>query len=377
MAEDSTFRGTIAIQDVVLPVYRQASYEKFATRVDGRLSILTGRTDDATGVVTATAIEGADYTAVNLRRYLPLPATLMWQPGVVEWLAECRPEVLIASGNVRLLSTHRARRWARRQGIPVLGWGLGTMMLASGLEWIRRPLRNRFYRGFDGIVAYSSRARDEYERAGVAPERIFVVHNCIAPRPTEPAPERPATFVERPRVLFVGRVYAGKRLDLIVDAVARFPKESRPVIEIVGDGPHRDDIEAYAASKLDDDDIVFSGKLFGAELTAAFDRADLFVLPGLGGLAIQEAMARALPVIVGEADGTQDDLVRPGNGWPFVPPTADHLHELIAEAFEDPARLRRMGLESYRIVSEELNLDQMIVELVDASNRIREMGVAG
>ena len=134
MAEDSTFRGTIAIQDVVLPVYRQAIYEKFATRVDGRLSILTGRTDDATGVVTATAIEGADYTAVNLRRYLPLPATLMWQPGVVEWLAECRPEVLIASGNVRLLSTHRARRWARRQGIPVLGWGLGTMMLASGLN---------------------------------------------------------------------------------------------------------------------------------------------------------------------------------------------------------------------------------------------------
>jgi len=377
MAEDATFRGTIAIQDVVLPVYRQAIYEKFAKRVDGRLSILTGRTDDATGVVTATAIEGADYTAVNLRRYLPSPATLMWQPGVVEWLAECRPEVLIASGNVRLLSTHRARRWARRRGIPVLGWGLGTMMLASGLEWIRRPLRNRFYRGFDGIVAYSSRARDEYERAGVAPERIFVVHNCIAPRPTEPAPERPATFVERPRVLFVGRMYAGKRLDLIVDAVARFPKESRPVIEIVGDGPNRNDIEAYAASKLDDDDIVFSGKLFGAELTAAFDRADLFVLPGLGGLAIQEAMARALPVIVGEADGTQDDLVRPGNGWSFVPPTADHLHELIAEAFEDPARLRRMGLESYRIVSEELNLDQMIVELVDASNRIREMGIAG
>ncbi len=376
MVDEAIFRGTIAIQDVVLPVYRRSIYEKLATRVDGRLSILTGRSDDETGVVTTTAIEGADYTPVDARRYLPSPATLIWQPGVVEWLAERSPDVFIASGNVRILSTHRARRWARKRGIPVLGWGLGTMMLASGFEWARRPLRNRFYQGFDGIVAYSSRARNEYEAAGVPADRIFVVHNCIAPRPTEPAPARPSSFVDRPRILFVGRVYSGKRLDLMIDAVARFPKEDRPVIEIVGEGPDRDDVAAYAASKLDSEDIVFSGKLFGKELTAAFDRADLFVLPGLGGLAIQEAMARALPVIVGEADGTQDDLVRPENGWLFDPPTVDHLHHLISEAFSDVSRLRRMGDESYRIVYEELNLDQMIVELVDAANRIREMGIS-
>ena len=374
MAEDATFRGTIAIQDVLLPVYRQEIYEKFATRVDGRLSILTGRSDDGLGVVTATAIKGADYTPVNARRFLPSPATLIWQPGVVDWLNECSPDVFIASGNVRVLSTHRARRWARSRGIPVLGWGLGTMMLASGLEWLRRPLRNRFYQGFDGIIAYSSRARDEYEAAGVPADRIYTVHNCIAPRPPEPCPRRPETFVERPRVLFVGRVYLGKRLDLLIDAVSRMAPGERPVIEIVGDGPDFDEIAAYAETKLDADDIVFSGKLFGDDLNAAFDRADLFVLPGLGGLAIQEAMARGLPVIVGEADGTQDDLVRPENGWIFAPPTVDHLYDLMSDALSDVARLRRMGEESYRIVSEELNLDQMIIELVDAANRMRELG---
>lgn len=377
MSEEAKFRGTIAIQDVVLPVYRRAIYEKLGTRVDGRLSILTGKSDDDSGVVTATAIEGADYTPVDARRYLPSPATMIWQPGVVEWLSECDPDVFIASGNVRILSTHRARRWARKRGIPVLGWGLGTMMLANGLEWLRRPMRNRFYRGFDGIVAYSSRARNEYEAAGVPAERIFVVHNCIAPRPTEPAPERPSVLSDRPRILFVGRVYAGKRLDLLIDSVARIPANDRPVIEVVGDGPDRAAIEDEAAAKLDAGDIVFSGKLFGEELVAAFDRADLFVLPGLGGLAIQEAMARGLPVIVGEADGTQDDLVRPENGWLFDPPTVDHLHGLIVEAFSDVPRLRRMGDESYRIVSEELNLDQMIVELVEAANRIRDMGTVG
>ena len=45
--------------------------------------------------------------------------------------------------------------------------------------------------------------------------------------------------------------------------------------------------------------------------TAHFAGADLFVLPGTGGLAVQEAMSYALPVIVAKGDGTQEDLVRP------------------------------------------------------------------
>ena len=63
----------------------------------------------------------------------------------------------------------------------------------------------------------------------------------------------------------------------------------------------------------------FPGDQRGADLQPYFAAADLFVLPGTGGLAVQEAMAAGLPVIVAEGDGTQDDLVRPDNGWQ-VPP---------------------------------------------------------
>ena len=37
--------------------------------------------------------------------------------------------------------------------------------------------------------------------------------------------------------------------------------------------------------------------------------SNIFVLPGTGGLAINEAMAYGLPVICSEADGTEKDLV--------------------------------------------------------------------
>ncbi len=370
MSTNKTFQGDIAIQDLRLPVYRRAIYEQLVRQVEGRVSVLTGTDDNQTGMVTAHEITGADYTPVPTRRILKGPAMVLWQEGVTAWLRERCPDVFIASGNVRILSTRRARRWARRSGVPVLGWGLGTMMIAQGLEWLRAPLRNAFYRGFDGIVAYSTRARDQYIEAGVPADRVFVVHNCIAPRPATPPPSRPDGFGDRPRLIFVGRVYPGKRVDLIIDALARFDVAERPTLEVVGSGPAVEALETQAQERLDPGDVVFSGSLFGDALRDAFDRADLFVMPGLGGLAVQEAMARGLPVVVGESDGTQDDLVRPDNGWILSSPDVDALEGILRDAVADPRRLRSMGEESYRIARDELNLEKMIEELVDACSRI-------
>lgn len=377
MSNNLIFRGDIAIHDLRLPVYRRTMFEQLVRQVDGRVSVLTGTHDNETGMATATEILGADYVTVPTSRLLGGPAVLYWQHGVTDWLRRCSPDVVISAGNARIISTLGARRWARRSGIPVLGWGLGTMMIARGLEWMRTPLRNAFYRGYDGIIAYSTRARDQYVEAGVPEDRVFVVHNCIAPRPTSPPPARSERFEHRPRLVFVGRVYPGKRVDLILEALARFAPAERPVLEVVGTGPSIPELEAEAQASLSPGDVVFSGALFGDDLREAFDRADLFVMPGLGGLAVQEAMARGLPVVVGESDGTQDDLVRPENGWILQSPDVDRLEGILRDAVSDSQRLRAMGQESFRIAHDELNLERMIDEMVDACQRIVEIRRGG
>jgi glycosyltransferase involved in cell wall biosynthesis len=44
------------------------------------------------------------------------------------------------------------------------------------------------------------------------------------------------------------------------------------------------------------------------------------------------------------------------------------LRETLREALSDPARLRAMGAESYRIVAEEINLEKMVAAFVGALN---------
>jgi glycosyltransferase involved in cell wall biosynthesis len=139
-----------------------------------------------------------------------------------------------------------------------------------------------------------------------------------------------------------------------------------PRLLIVGDGPQRARLESLAKEAYPSAEFI--GARHGAELKPYFTEADLFVLPGTGGLAVQEAMSYGLPIIVAQGDGTQDDLVRAGNGWQIPPDNFNALVSTMKNALSDITRLRKMGEESYRIVAEEINIQKMVEVFVRALN---------
>ncbi len=192
-----------------------------------------------------------------------------------------------------------------------------------------------------------------------------MAHNAVAPAPITKPDDRPWT-ADRLTILFVGRLQARKRIDSLLRACAEMPDAPRLVI--VGDGPEREKLEATAKQVYPSAEFI--GARHGDELKPYFAGADLFVLPGTGGLAVQEAMSHGLPVIVAKGDGTQDDLVRAENGWQIPPGDYDALVSTMREALSDVRRLRKMGAESYRIVSQEINLEKMVEAFVKALNSV-------
>ena len=279
---------------------------------------------------------------------------LCHQKGIVNWLEEWQPDSLIVEANPRNISTPSAVRWMHARGKRVIGWGLGAPK-QSGI-WAR------FIHQFDAMLTYSQRGAEEYAALGFPREKIFVAHNSVSPAPTSNL--QPSTSNIQPTLLFVGRLQARKKLDSLLRACAEM--ESKPRLIIVGDGPERTALEALAKDVYPA--AEFAGEKHGAEVKPYFAEADLFVLPGTGGLAIQEAMSYGLPVIVAKGDGTQDDLVREGNGWQIQPDDYGALVAAMKNALSDPARLRRMGAESFRIVSEEINIQKMADAFVNALN---------
>lgn len=359
------FSGKLALLQRVLPNYRVPFFELLNYACEGGMSLFTGLPRPSEGITSTDKIRISYYRQGRNIHLFGGALYLCYQRGLIDWLKEWNPDTLIVEANPRYLSTPSAIRWMHEQGKPVIGWGLGSPPVSS----FRERGRLAFLRQFDAMICYSQRGADEYARQGFPLDNLFVARNSVSPAPTWPMPERPKTFSGKPSILFVGRLQFRKNVDLLLGACAEM--ESQPRLVIVGDGPERDTLEALAKEIYPSAEFV--GAKHGAELKSYFTTADLFVLPGTGGLAVQEAMSYGLPIIVAQGDGTQDDLVRKENGWQIPPPSGDFdaLVSTMEDALSDVTRLREMGKESYRIVAEEINIEKMVETFVEALNSLR------
>ncbi len=351
----------LGLQQRVLPEYRAPFFDALASACENGLCVYAGHGRTVESIAPTTNLRVANYTQANNLHILHGSFYTCVQTNLMQWIEEWQPEVLIVEANPRYLSTPQAIRWMHARKRPVIGWGLGAPR-AHGLH---EALRYRFLQSLDAVIAYSQTGAEQYRGIGCKVAKVFVAPNAVTPRPVNPALERPAKFKDgRATVVFVGRLQKRKKVDLLLQACALLPETLRPRLVIVGDGPERDELQALAAKIYPQ--AEFSGAKFGEELQAYYAMADLFVLPGTGGLAVQQAMAHSLPVLVGEADGTQGELVRAENGWLIQDMSVEKLTGALESALQDVKRLRRMGLASYRIVSEEINLERMVEAFAEA-----------
>lgn len=359
------FPGRLALQQRVIPAYRAPFFDMLAESCRGGLILFAGQPLPVESIATANHFKSAGIVQAQNRHFRDPQSALYlcWQEDVIGWLEAQDPEALIVEANPRYLSTRRASRWMKQRGRPVLGWGLGAPRGGNPLE---RYLRLSFLRSLDGVIAYSRRGAGEYRSLEL--RNVFLAHNAVSPRPQQAPPDRPLTLAEAPMILFVGRLQERKRVDILLRGCASLPPALKPRLVIVGEGPANSNLRSLAKQVYPQ--AAFVGARHGPELAPYFAEADLFALPGTGGLAVQEAMTYGLPVIVAKGDGTQDDLVRPENGWQ-VPPGDQHAFtSTLQQALSNVHRLRQMGIQSYRIVAEEINLETMVGSFVEALNTV-------
>ena len=137
---------------------------------------------------------------------------------------------------------------------------------------------------------------------------VCLPHGVDLPK-EDRAATAPAFLAEFPQLrekrvlLFLSRVTAKKRPELIVEAAALL-RRSHPDLAVLMVGPEDGHLaivrEAVRRHALEDA-VVYAGYLEGVQREGAYAVSDLFVLPSVDenfALVVTEAMARALPVVL-------------------------------------------------------------------------------
>lgn len=371
------FDGTVLVRQRSLPSYRKPLFEELARRCK-RLVLVTSRSPTEESMIESDQWDGGQWIRLKGCSLGKGVALVYWQQGLIDVVNEMKPDIILTEANPRFLDTGKLRRWTQKHHKPLVGWGLGTTnFFGHGFDSIRKWRRAQTLARFDGLIAYGSVAKTQYvEDFGFDASRIFVAHNATANVPDSESldqPHRTATFSDASpfRVITIGRLIAQKKIELILGAISMLRQSGLHVeVVLVGDGNHREVLRDLAQEQ--EVPVRFAGHLEGDALRNECEKADLFVLPGLGGLAIQQAMSFGLPVVVSNADGTEADLVR-GNGWVIPPDSCDSLASTIRAAYENPYVTREMGLESRRIVQEEINIGTMADKMIDALCQLSQL----
>ena len=352
----------IGLVQRVLPLYRAAFFDSLARALPGTLSVFAGEPFPGEGIPQAETLQSVKWTRAANRKFGIGRFSGVWQAGWRTWIEAANPDLLILEANPRYLSHERMIGWMRAHSRPVIGWTLGPARAGETFSgWMLS-----YYRRFSALIVYSRNGADSFRKLGISEEKIFVAPNAVESGTADSLLSRPNAREEartglkldsRPVVLFVGRLQRRKRVDSLIRACAR--AEIGCQLLIAGDGEERGALERIAAEVFPA--ACFTGDLRGEALGRCFLAADLFVMPGTGGLALQEAMLYGKPVAAAEADGSQKDLIRAGeNGWLLPPGDEDALVKTIREALSDPVRLISMGAASRRIVRETATMEKMI-----------------
>ena len=334
-ADAAARRRRVVIVYKSLPHYRVEFYSRLRARLAAAgvdLTLVYGQASAA----EATRADEADLDwaeKVHNRFFRIGRRELVWQPCVGR---AREADLVIVEQASRLLVNYVLLLLQAAGAARVAFWGHGANLQRHTAhragEYVKR-VASRFPHWW---FAYTEGAKRRVVALGYPPERVTVVQNAIdttelAALAAGVTDAEVAAFRQRlslgggPVGIFVGGLYAEKRLPFLFDAADRLHAQLPDFrLIVVGSGPDRPAVERAVATRSY---ARYLGPLFGREKAVALKSSAVFLMPGLVGLAVLDAFAAELPLVTTAVD--------------FHSPEIEYLRDgdngILVERAEDPA----------------------------------------
>ncbi len=341
--------------------------EKELKKEGHTLILLTGKTSEnekgRTGLKSKVIDKEYKYT---FSEYHVKSFVFRRQNKIDKIITRLKPDVMVTPSHVGNITTWTLQN-KKTYNHKIVSWQCGY---EYNKNIIKDVILRKFLNNFDYHLAYHTNAKKYVLKYDVPSERVKVIHNTIN--------ESEIRLIDRNEAknqivnsypnlrkckiaLFVGAILKEKLVELIIEAIKQINRDDLGLI-IVGDGPHLEHLKAECG---DMKNIVFTGRIVD-NVGVFFDAADIFVLPGTGGLALNEAMAHSLPIISGYADGSADDLVIPNlNGFRLYNFTVKELSGYLVKIIDNDKLREKMGKESRKMITNELSFATFIKKVSD------------
>lgn len=220
----------------------------------------------------------------------------------------------------------------------------------------------------DTIISNSSYTKSMIQKIGshdvhVVPfaSSVPAIRNSVTSMPTHRK-----TF----RILFVGRLIERKGVFYLVDALYRLRRRNIPaVLDIVGSGPLRNNIEEDIQRVHLKEVVVVHGDVDRKKLVLLYQRCDVFVLPAIVdrwhdteglGVVLLEAMSFGKPVVASRVGGIPSIIKDGFNGFLVDEKDPDAIAQVLQKLYMAPRLMYMLGRNGMAYVKNHYNWNTVI-----------------
>jgi glycosyltransferase involved in cell wall biosynthesis len=258
-------------------------------------------------------------------------------------------DAILAQSPYEALAALAGRRLARSDAAVVVeihgDWRTWSRLYGSRARAVVAPLADRAalvaIRRADAVRTLSSFTTSIVQDAGVEPAGTFTTYTdltAFSEPPVAPLPERPAA-------LFIGVLERYKNVHAIADAWRlAAPRVPDAALRVVGDGRHRDVVEALLADLPGR--VTWERRLETPEVVRALDDAWLLLLASRSEgtpRVVLEALCRGRAVVGARAGGIPDVVAHRETGLLVDPDRPGEMADALVEILSDRALAERLG----------------------------------
>ncbi len=315
-------------------------------------------------------------------RRLGVPAEVFHAPGRLSARALRRLRDFVGDQRIDVLHTHgyktdllglvaRAGTRCRHVTTPH-GWTAGADRRLAAYEALDRA----GMAFMDAVAPLSSAMAADLRRHRRIARRLALIPNGVdlAEIDAAAASSRPPASAPRAagpmQVGYVGRLVAGKRVDVLIEAHHRLAAEGQQ-LTLVGEGPERGALEALVQARGLGSSVRFLG--YRPDRLALLATFDAFVLPSESeGIprCLMEALAAGVYCVASDIPGCRE-LMPDGTGGDLFPVgDAVTLARLLARAAADPGRRRRLAEAGRARVRDTFSAARMARDYVDLYRKV-------
>jgi colanic acid/amylovoran biosynthesis glycosyltransferase len=210
--------------------------------------------------------------------------------------------------------------------------------------------------------------------AGIREEHVDVIHSSVDVHAIPAEPRIPGQPFQ---ILYVGSLQQRKGVDVLLNALSEFERQNW-VLNIVGDGPDREKLQALCKILKLGPQVRFLGQMKFDEVTKLYQRASVCVAPSIIGPngrtegipnVMIEALAYLRPAISTNVSGIPE-LIRPGEtGWLTEPGDVSGLARALRDVYDNPDKAALLAKQGRALVEREFDLR------INALRQIRIFGL--